>query len=785
MFRPIVGVAFAFAAGIAAARGGPFATGAWLLGGLAACGAAGVLLLAGRSAAVPLLGAVVCAGALLYLHDARPPPDDPFIALDGRRVTLTGVVAQPPQVRGPRTRLVVAAQEIRAGEETRRVSGRVQVSVRGDPDGRYGDRVRVSGRLARPPTPGNPGEFSFRDHLTAQGIRTTLVLRRGDGLRVLERGRGHPLLAAVSALRGRIAAFFASALPGDRGALLLSLLLGDDGAIGPELRTAFTRAGLLHVLVVSGAQVGLVLATAVWLARLLHAPPWVTGVAGASAVAVFALMAGWVPSVARATVMAILAAAAVAGPRRYDVAAAMALAAIALLASSPLLLFDAGFQLSFVATWALVYVAPVLRTRLGRLPRPVATLIAMSVAAQTAVMPILAYHFQQVQLAGFAANLVVVPLVAALVPGGFAVAMVGLTVPALGTLLAWPLGLLTGAVALLARAFAAVPGASIPVFPPPAAAAIGAYGLLVFVVEVLRGRLRPRRAQVAAAALAVVAAFVWGRVLEGAGPGRLSIVMLDVGQGDAIVVRGPSGRTVLIDGGGEVEGHLTGYDVGERRVVPALRRLRIRALDVVILSHPHEDHAGGLVAVLQNFRVGLVLDSGLPHPAPSYARFRQLVGSRGIPYRLARRGQRLDLGDGVVLTVLLPEEPLITGSGADANLNSVVVRLTFHRVAVLLTGDMEALNESQLLELGDEVRSAVLKVAHHGSDTGTTAAFVDAVRPSVALISAGRLNPFGHPHAATLAILEDGDTHVYRTDRDGAITVETDGARLAVRTARP
>jgi competence protein ComEC len=205
---------------------------------------------------------------------------------------------------------------------------------------------------------------------------------------------------------------------------------------------------------------------------------------------------------------------------------------------------------------------------------------------------------------------------------------------------------------------------------------------------------------------------------------------------------------------------------------------------VVILSHAHEDHAGGLVAVLQNFRVGLVLDSGLPHPAPSYARIRELVAARGIPYRLARRGMWLDLGDGLRLAVLLPQEPLITGSGSDVNLNSVVVRATYHHVGVLFTGDMEALNESQLLDLGDDVRSAILKVAHHGSDTGTTEAFVAAVRPGVAVISVGAMNPFGHPHRRTLDVLEEWGAQVYRTDRDGAVLIQSDGRRITVRTVR-
>ena len=784
MFRPIVWIAWAFAAGIAASRTLPVAIDGWLMLAAVAVATAAALLALHRDALIPLLAAVLCAGAVLYLYDARPPPHDPFLELDGRRVVLTGMVVQPPLRRPGRVRVVVGADTLQTREGTRPAAGRVLISARGEQDVRYGDRIRVSGRLVRPPEPGNPGEFAYRDHLAAQGIRATLALRRGDTVRVVARGRGHPVLAAIFALRARIGGVFAAGLPGPRGALLMSLLLGDDGALAPGTKDAFTRAGLLHVLVVSGTQVALVMGMVVWLARLLRSPPLLTSTAASLAVVVFALMTGWAPSVARAAVMGVVAAIALAGGRVYDVFAALALAAVVLLASSPFLLFDVGFQLSFVATWALVYVAPAVRPLVGRLPRPAASLIAMSVAAQVSVMPILAFHFQQVSLAAFAANLFVVPLVGVLVPVGFAAATLGLMLPSVAALAVRPLGPLLDLIHILARFFAALPGAAIPVFPPSLAGIAISYLVLIALVEVLRGRLALRRPAAIGAVLVLLSVLIWAQVLQGAGPRLLSIRVLDVGQGDAILLRAPSGHTVLIDGGGEVEGHLTGYDVGARRVVPVLRRLGVRRIDVVILSHAHEDHAGGLVAVLQNFRVGLVLDSGLPHQAPSYARIRELVAARGIPYRLARRGMRLDLGDGLRLAVLLPQEPLIAGSGSDVNLNSVVVRAIYHHVGVLFTGDMEALNESQLLDLGDDVRSAILKVAHHGSDTGTTEAFVDAVRPAVAVISVGAMNPFGHPHRRTLDVLEEWGAQVYRTDRDGAVLIQSDGRRITVRTVR-
>jgi competence protein ComEC len=697
-------------------------------------------------------------------------------------VTLIGTVAYPPLRRGDRIRLIVRAERLVTADEQRRPGGRVLVYARGGPQLRYGDRVRIRGYLRRPGLPGNPGEFSQHDHLAAQGIQAVLFAGRGGAVRVVGRGRVNPVFAAAYGLRGRMAAFFASVLPGERGALLDSLLLGDDGAIPPSLRDAFARAGLLHVLVVSGAQVGLVASGALWVARALRIPPVVQASGAAAAVLFFAFMTGWVPSVARAALMALVGLAASATGRLRDPFAALAAAALILLASSPLLLADVGFQLSFAATWALLYVAPAIHARLGRLPPALRSLVSMTVGAQTAVMPLLAFHFMQVSVTGYLANIAVVPLVGLIVPAGFLVAVTGLLLPPAGAAGVVLLGPALDAIAMLSRFFARMPLAVVQVPALSAAGLVGSAAALIGAVAWLHGSLALRRRHLLGAGIVLVALLLWGRIADARAPARVSLTMIDVGQGDALLVRGPSGQTLLVDGGGAIEGRPTGYDVGVRRLVPALRRLGVRRVDVVMLSHPHEDHVGGLVAVLQNFSVGLVLDAGLPHPAPSYVEFLRLVGVRGIAYRLARRGMQVDLGDGLALSVLHPQEPLLRGTSSDANLNSIVARLTFGSVAVLLTGDAEGATEAQLLDLGDDVRSLILKVAHHGSRTSTTPAFLDAVRPAIALVSVGAMNPFGHPDAEVIERLEDAGAAVYRTDVHGAVTVTTDGARVSIRT---
>ncbi|MGH2437661.1 MAG: DNA internalization-related competence protein ComEC/Rec2 [bacterium] len=784
MRRPVILVAGAFAAGIILGKSTPVSAYGWIAIGLAFIVAAIFAYGSREPATIAILGSALAAGGLWYQLHMLPPGPDHVSAFAGQTATLFGTVVRPPPSAQERVRFVVRAEHLSMRGETRAVHGLVLVSARAGPRVHYGDQITISGRLARPPPAGNPGEFSYRDYLAAQGIQVQLFTRRGAGARITGRRLLNPAAQVAYSLRARIAAFFQHAMPGMPGALLASLLLGDDGAVPDEVRESFRSAGLLHVLVVSGAQVGLVAGSVLWLVRVVGLNQSVGALVAGTGVIFFALMAGWVPSVARATVMTLAGLAAILVGRERDLYAALAAAALALLVSSPLLLFDAGFQLSFAATWALIYVAPALSERLTALPRALRTLVALTVAAQLSVMPILAVHFAQISLAGFVSNLLVIPLVAVLVPVGFLCGIAGVTIPPIGIFLAALLVPLVNAVAFAATFFARLPGATVDVRPPSLIVVGLSYLALIAATEFLRRGVRPRPAALRIALAGVISTLLWLQVAAGFAPDRLVMTFLDVGQGDAIVIRAPSGLVMMIDGGGEIEGRETGFDIGTRRIVPALRRMGIRQIDVLVLSHPHEDHAGGLVAVAENFRVGVMLDSGYPHPAPSYPHLLHVVEAHRIPYRLARRGMQIDLAGGVKALVLHPEDPLIVGSGSDVNLNSVVVRLTYGHVSALFTGDIEGLIEGRLVESGDELRSTVLKVAHHGSRTSSRPEFLDAVSPQVAVISVGSWNPFGHPHLATLDALAAAGARLYRTDRHGAVTVESDGRTLWVRTAR-
>jgi competence protein ComEC len=282
--------------------------------------------------------------------------------------------------------------------------------------------------------------------------------------------------------------------------------------------------------------------------------------------------------------------------------------------------------------------------------------------------------------------------------------------------------------------------------------------------------LRPLLFVIAIAGTASIAPRAWGA------PAPLRVTFVDVGQGDAALVTSPAGKTVLIDGGPASHGRSLASWLAARVHGP---------LDLILLSHRHEDHLGGLPDVVRRIGARLFLDAPAAHAGPDYARLMRELAARGIPARQAARGRRIDLGGGAVITLLGPPEPPITGSRSDVNANSVVARLTFGRVSFLFAGDAEAPTEAWLLGSGQELRADVLKVAHHGSRYASGMRFLRAVRPRVAVISAGAGNEYGHPAPITLQRLARVGADVYRTDLDGDVTVETDGAGLHVRSARP
>jgi competence protein ComEC len=469
-------------------------------------------------------------------------------------------------------------------------------------------------------------------------------------------------------------------------------------------------------------------------------------------------------------------------------------AAVALLVVlvRPAMVVDVGAWLSFGATLGIVVVvgrtvrwlvpnrspdagAPA-RLVHRRLVVPAATLLAATAAAELAIMPVQAAVFSRVGVAGLGLNFVAIPAMAAVQVTGLAAVLLGAVSSGAAALAG---GLAHRAAVTLVSSAAVVdhlPWLSWRVPPTPLVWTAAYYACLVAAIAATpKSRIRRAGGGVAGLlAAAIMTAPGIGRAAPL--PGILRITMLDVGQGESIVVQFPGGHTLLVDAGGSAGS----FDVGGRVVTPALWALGVRRLDWLLVTHPDLDHAGGVPAVIEDLAPREVWE-GIPVPG---AGPREAVvaaaGRHGLVWRTVRAGHSLDVG-GVRVDVVHPPEPDWERRSV-RNDDSVVTRLRYRELEVLLSGDAGPEFESIVPRADRQGVWRILKVAHHGSRSSSTAPFVERVVPDVALVSAGADNLFGHPHPDVLRRLAEVRAQVFRTDRDGAVTIETDGVSVGVRT---
>jgi competence protein ComEC len=532
---------------------------------------------------------------------------------------------------------------------------------------------------------------------------------------------------------------------------------------------------------------------------------WATALAAVATVAAYVMLTGASPSVVRAALMAgAMLVGRLAGSRAHATSA-LGLAAVVMLVAAPSVLWDVGFQLSLLATAGLIWFGRSIEARLARWPAWLREPVALTLAAQLTTLPVILVNFERLSLVAPLSNVLVVPLVPLAMLASALTAVVGVigsvfALGPIGDIVGWFVG---GAAWLVLRAMIAVgqAAASVPLAAVdiglPAPMAVAWFPLLGIASWALRADRAPdpaasstvpdeamgsamaalRRLLRPVPALVVLAVLLGGITVATRPDGRLHLTTLDIGQGDAILVESGSGATMLVDGGPDPE--LTLRRLGANLPFWA------RRIDVLVLSHPHQDHVAGLVDVLDRFDVRLVLHAGIPFENAAFERLLADAVAEPVPVRTVRAGETFALDAGTSVEVLYPSAadaaaPLPEG---DINNGSVVLLLGHGGFRALLTGDAEAPVEAALVARRSLAPVDVLKVGHHGSTSSTTPAFLAAVRPSVAVISSGEGNEYGHPAPETLATLATSpDTAVHRTDVEGDVEVETDGRSFRVRT---
>ncbi|HET7107998.1 MAG TPA: DNA internalization-related competence protein ComEC/Rec2 [Candidatus Acidoferrum sp.] len=714
------------------------------------------------------------------------------------------------------------------------------------PEVHAGDEVSVMGQARRPLVFRDEGAFDRRGYLARQNIHLLATLRAGSLLERISESpatMGTRLARLRALLRERLDGLYPD---GSKTAgILRAMLLGDRSFVDQAESVDFQKTGVFHVLVVAGLHVGALAFFLFWIGNRLRLPRTVATVLLLAALMAYIAVVEQRAPVLRAGLMTGIVVLAGFFYRRLEILNSAAVAALILLVAKPAELLDTSFQLSFLAIgciggiavpWMERNVQPYVGalhgwrdvTRDGafsarqaqfRLDLRAAAagmtsrltarnakwaqdfgvkgfgwalrgteMTALSVVLQFGMLPLMARDFHRVTLIGPLANLFAVPLTGVIVPLGIFTLGGAVAVPAVARVLAWPLGWLVALQGHVVGWFAGFAHGSYRIPGPAAWVTILFFACGIALAVGLRseGEFGRRLKLFGAAGLLlaslVIATFPFPAVVE---RGALEVDVLDVAQGDSILVISPKGSTLLIDGGGRFAGfrgreEVPGPDPGEEAVSAYLWSRGIQRIDAVALTHPHQDHIGGLKAVLENFEVGR-LWIGRETETPALGQLKEIAERRGVRIEHELRGQSF-LWDGVQVDFLWPQISPEEIAASAKNNDSLVVRLQYKERSVLLPGDAEKQAEYAMIsetEAG-KLHADVLKVGHHGSKNSTMPEFLESVGPEIAIISAGEQNPYGHPSAEVLERLRGSGVRILRTDEEGAVKVVTDGHGIRV-----
>jgi competence protein ComEC len=669
------------------------------------------------------------------------------------RVVVTGPVRRTPfALRAP-------AQVVRFGEE--RLRERVLLEL---PPERAPPQGAVLELRGRPVAPRGPETgFDERGWLARQGIHVVL---RGEDPRVV--GRRGGIGGVADRLHAHVERTLARGTTGERRTVLTGIVLGEDDGIDRSLRDAFRASGLTHLLAVSGQNVAITAVGVVAVARIAGIGRLVGEGTAIVVVLAYALAVGWQPSVVRAAVAGILASLGWITSRPRDRWHAMAVGALVLLAWTPSAALEPGFQLSFAAVAAIFVAIPRVAgvPDAYPVPRGLWDVLVVAVACGLVTAPIVWLHFGAVALWTVPANVVAEPAMPPLIALSLAAAALEPVLPDAAAALAWLAGGCAAWIALVARVVSGWPSAQI-----RSPVALGA--ILAVSAAAIRVRRLPRhRRRTAALGLVSVtlalgaAACALRPVPSWAPPQGLRVTFLDVGQGDSALIEVPGGAVLVDEGPPEAD------------VAGQLRELGIRSLTAIVLTHPQRDHIGGAAAVLDRLRVGEVEDPGIEAPSADHDAALAAARRHHVPVAIVHEGDAFRIGR-LRLRILWPDEPGLPSE--DPNQHAVVALASFGATDVLLTADAETDVTGRLQIPPVEV----LKVAHHGSEDAGLPDLLRAIRPSIAVISVGKGNDYGHPRPETLAALRAfPGLETLRTDENGRVVVESDGKRITVRSQR-
>lgn len=735
------------------------------------------------------LAATFLIGMILYTHEDRAYQESSLHRFDlPVYADFTGYLYRSPSFGPGVTFLFLKVERVHFKNREEEIRGNMRVSVfhRESPFSplrlRAGDRVRVSAQVYPVRDFFNFNEPRLANLRKHQRFHSQAVSKSVALVEKLGEKKIYFVRAWFSALRMKLLRAIETHFRTPRGdalsqegTVLEAMLLGERGRLDEQTTRRLQQSGLYHLIAISGAHIAILSFLLYGALRLLRLGRRASSAALMFFLLFYALLVEGRPSVFRATFMALAYLAGKLLWKNVHVLNTISFSAFFLLLYNPFFLLDMGFELTFAATYSIILFLPRLLKHLPYLPLRISELFALSLTAQLGVLPFLVRSFNRVTFSALFLNLVAVPLAGLIMGLGFLFLAFSLLSSSLAGVVSGGLGFLVRLLVDVSCWLDFIPFFSYRVPTPHLVTVLAYFAFLVLLL--LRTRFKGQRAVVWLGFLTSFIVLVSYPFPPSSSP-ALKLTFLDVGQGESTFVQFPGHRTMLIDGGGVPDDR---FDVGEHVVSPFLWRKGLKKIDYLVLTHAHPDHMNGLKAVARNFRVRAFWEAYSPPENQSYEQLMAALGSSPQKQRVFA-GFSLE-GGGVRFQVLHPEAipPLVRNAD---NEESLVLLISMGEVSFLLPADIGAKTEEDIARRFPNLHVQVLKSPHHGSRTSSSPSFLEHVRPDFVVISAGRGNAYGVPHPEVLERYEKLGARVFRTDRDGAIEIATDGQNIVVRTAR-
>ncbi len=696
-----------------------------------------------------------------------------FEPYTGKNVEIEGILVGDVFVKEYYTESTIRIISLNDQGKTYNYSEKMLLKYRGKDKLSYGDRIILEGEIKPFETIRNPGDFNYSLYYKSRGINHQLVANKG---KLLAENRNNFILMQLYKTKMRIKSIIYSSLPKEEASLLYGIITGDKNNLDEETKENYSKAGLSHILSVSGLHIGFIVLFLTGIFNLIKLKSKAQSFIIIVVISSYIMMIGGPSPAVRAFIMLLVLLLAKLYKRDYDLKSSISFACVAMLAVNPLYIHDVGFVISYACMYSIAFLYEPLYHKLKFLPRMLRGALALSLAVQLGIMPITVYYFNYVSFISVIINTIAVPISFIITIAGFTGVMIGFLFNSLAVYIFSISYYFIVLLNILIEKSAQLPFAGLPIPSLPMYIYFIYYFLLMFLIDWLDlkwYKLYKREFVTAAVSIVIIAAVFYHLPNK-----SLKTVFLDVGQGDSACIITPSKKAILIDGGGSTKTPEYYFNVGKKITVPALLHQGIWSLDTIIASHIHDDHIEGLLDVLKTYKVKRIIFPDTPYTSRTYEELIELCRTKRTDIIYLTRGDKIKLADDIQIDIIFPSTILVEGTSSDENNNSLVAKLSYKDFEILFTGDIQG--EAEELLAKERLNCDILKVPHHGSKYSSTEDFLKSVGAKYSIISVGN-NNYGHPSPDVLNRLSKDSKGIYRTDKNGAIVVITDGKKVMIR----